>query len=137
MDEWIQTYFAGKTSLDQIFKDLTRCSTHDQLCRGIFERISERSPTALALTLRLLRHNEGRPLNEVFRMDAEAARFMIRHPDYSEGVRARVIDKDYHPVWNPGTIEDVDSFQMDDLFLTKGPATGFQASNPSEKGTIA
>ena len=122
MDEWVQTYFAGKTSLGQIFKDLNRCTMHDQLCRGIFERISERSPTALALTLRLLRHNEGRPLKEVFRMDAEAARFMIRHPDYSEGVRARVIDKDDHPVWNPGTIEEVDSFQMDGLFLTNKPA---------------
>ena len=30
---------------------------------------------------------------------------MITHPDYLEGIRARIIDKDDQPRWQPDTIE--------------------------------
>ncbi len=116
MDEWIRTSFAGKTSVVDILADLSRCRTQDHLCKGIFERISERSPTALVLTLSLLRHNEDRPLDQVFHTDAKAACFMINHPDYLEGVRARIMDKDNHPAWNPDTIQKVDFSQMTAVF---------------------
>jgi enoyl-CoA hydratase len=67
----------------------------------------------VALTLRLLRHNEGRQLEEVFQADLKAARFILAHPDYVEGVRARVIDKDDNPQWQPGRIEDVGTLDLD------------------------
>jgi enoyl-CoA hydratase/carnithine racemase len=59
------------------------------------------------LTLKLIRQNRGRPLEEVFAAELRAASFMIRHPDYLEGVRARVIDKDDRPVWRPSILEEV------------------------------
>jgi enoyl-CoA hydratase len=52
----------------------------------------------------LLRANEGRPLEEVFHREALAAHFMITHPDYLEGIRARIIDKDDRPRWQPDSI---------------------------------
>jgi enoyl-CoA hydratase len=55
----------------------------------------------------LLRHNEGRPLEEVFAAETRAARFIIRYPDYLEGIRARILDKDDVPHWRPFTIEEV------------------------------
>ncbi len=82
----------------------------------LMHRISERSPTALVLTLRLLRHNEGGSLGQVFHTESKAARFMIHHPDYLEGVRARIMDKDNHPVWDPDTIQKVNSSQMTSVF---------------------
>jgi hypothetical protein len=51
--------------------------------------------------------NKGRSLEKVFDTELKAARFMIRHPDYLEGVRARILDKDNRPHWNPSKIEDV------------------------------
>jgi enoyl-CoA hydratase/carnithine racemase len=36
-----------------------------------------------------------------------AARFILNHPDYVEGVRARLVDKDDNPRWQPKTIEAV------------------------------
>jgi enoyl-CoA hydratase len=43
-------------------------------------------------------------------LDAELAltRTAMRHPDFAEGVRAMVVDKDRKPNWQPARIEDVD-----------------------------
>ncbi|UCF56386.1 MAG: enoyl-CoA hydratase/isomerase family protein [Deltaproteobacteria bacterium] len=107
MDDWVSTYFSGKSSLIHMLESLSQCSTQHALCNGVFTQIKERSPTALVLTLRLLRHNEGRPLKDIFATDLKAANYITRHHDYLEGVRARVIDKDDNPRWNPAKIADV------------------------------
>jgi enoyl-CoA hydratase len=107
LDNWVAERFAGKTSLGEIMAALNQCSLEIKLCEDVCRRLGERSPTALAVTLQLLRANEGRPLPEVFHREALAAHFMITHPDYLEGIRARIIDKDDKPRWQPDSIEAV------------------------------
>jgi len=107
MDQWVAAYFDGKSSLVDIIASLRQCSIQTRLCDQVFERLAERSPTALVVTLKLLRHNEHRPLEEVFQTELAAARFILNHPDYVEGVRARLIDKDDNPRWQPEKIEAV------------------------------
>ncbi|MEJ2658834.1 MAG: enoyl-CoA hydratase/isomerase family protein [Desulfobacterales bacterium] len=113
MDEWVAEYFQGKDSLVKIIESLRQCSIQVRLCDQVFERLAERSPTALAVTLKLLRHNEHRPLEEVFQADLTAARFIMNHPDYIEGVRARLEDKDDNPRWQPETIEAVGDLDLE------------------------
>jgi hypothetical protein len=48
----------------------------------------------------------------VFAVEARAADFMIRRPDYFEGIRARLLEKDDHPRWQPSTIEEVLSHKL-------------------------
>ena len=112
MDDWVKTYFADKTSIVGMLEDLRQCSMFSDLCDGVFDRLWERSPTALMVTLQLLRHNEGRPVEEVFDADLKAARFLLNHPDYVEGVRARLIEKDDRPRWEPGSIEKVGDIDL-------------------------
>ena len=81
--------------------DLFMCRKQEQLCEDAYHQLSDRSPTALALTLNLLRRNEGKPLEEVFASEAKAAHFIIRHPDYLEGIRAHILDRDHRPHWQP------------------------------------
>jgi enoyl-CoA hydratase len=107
MDEWVATYFEGKSSLVEIIESLRQCTIQTRLCDQVFDRLAERSPTALVVTLKLLRHNEHLPLEEVFQAELAAARFILNHPDYVEGVRARLVDKDDTPRWQPETIEAV------------------------------
>jgi enoyl-CoA hydratase/carnithine racemase len=107
MDEWVATYFEGKSSLVEILESLRQCSIQTRLCDQVFDRLAERSPTALVVTLKLLRHNEHLPLEKVFQAELAAARFILNHPDYVEGVRARLVDKDDNPRWQPETIEAV------------------------------
>jgi enoyl-CoA hydratase len=108
MDLWVSEYFSGKSDLDEILASLSHCTLQTELCDEVFASIKERSPTSLVLTLKLLRHNESRPLPEVFAVELKAAEYIIRHPDYMEGVRARILDKDNMPHWNPDEISKVD-----------------------------
>jgi len=112
MDAWVDTYFSGKNSLSEMLSSLSQCRLEHELCEGVFERLSERSPTALVLTLMLLRHNDGQPLDEVFHADRKAARFIINHPDYREGVRARLLDKNDKPRWKPDAVHKVKPFDL-------------------------
>jgi len=107
MDAWVARHFAGKESVRAILDSLSCCPDHRQLDMEVLERLQARSPTALVLTLRLLRRHQGRPLEEVLAGEAKAARFMIAHPDYLEGIRARLLDRDQQPRWQPANLEEV------------------------------
>ena len=74
------------------------------------------SPSALHWTLRALRR--GRDLTLKQALDAEFAltKTTMAHPDFAEGVRAMVVDKDRAPVWQPARIEDVDPARIEALF---------------------
>jgi enoyl-CoA hydratase len=107
LDRQVARHFAGKASVQEIVASLTAGAFREKFCRESLKVLQQRSPTSLALTLELLRRNRGRPLEEVFSTEFRAACFMIRHPDYLEGVRARVIDKDDRPMWRPAAPEEV------------------------------
>ncbi|HQT80211.1 MAG TPA: enoyl-CoA hydratase/isomerase family protein, partial [Rhodopila sp.] len=74
------------------------------------------SPSSLHWTLKALRR--GRDLTLKQALDAEFAltRTTMAHPDFAEGVRAMVVDKDRNPAWKPNRIEDVDPSAIDALF---------------------
>jgi enoyl-CoA hydratase len=40
----------------------------------------------------------------------------MAYPDFAEGVRAMVVDKDRKPAWTPARIEEVDPAAIDALF---------------------
>ncbi|MGP8050308.1 MAG: enoyl-CoA hydratase/isomerase family protein [Desulfobaccales bacterium] len=107
LDAWVARHFAGRESLGEIVASLSQCSQELDICGEALRRISERSPTALALTLKLLRANRGRPLPEVLAREARAARLMVQQPDYLEGIRARLIDRDDRPRWQPARLSDL------------------------------
>ena len=106
-DAWVKAHFAGKTSVADIIASLESCPEQTRFCQEISRRLAVRSPTTLTLTLALLRRHEGRPLAEVFAGEAKAAAWIIRQPDYLEGIRARILDKDHQPQWQPATLEEV------------------------------
>jgi len=108
MDAWVENYFSGKESISDILSSLSECREQEERCMEVFTSIAERSPTALVLTLKLLRYNEGRSIADVLATELKAARFITRHPDYIEGIRARLVDRDDKPKWQPDRIELVD-----------------------------
>jgi len=57
------------------------------------------SPSALLWTYDLLRQGAHRTLEQCQRAELELGRRATRHPDFAEGVRAMVVDKDRAPRW--------------------------------------
>ncbi|MFP4475268.1 MAG: enoyl-CoA hydratase/isomerase family protein [Desulfatibacillaceae bacterium] len=104
-DAWVEKMFHGRTLLERTIDDLANEGTASG--REALSRVGARSPTAQALALALLHANRGRPMERVFEAERTAARFMVRHHDYAEGVRAQIIDKDHSPRWKPARPGDV------------------------------
>lgn len=75
-----------------------------------------RSPTAVLWTFELMRLGTGRTLERCLATERALAGHAIRHPDFAEGVRAMVIDKDRDPRWSPARIEDVPPAGVKALF---------------------
>ena len=66
------------------------------------------SPSALLWTFEILRRGAGQTLEQCQQAELALTRHAVRHPDFQEGVRAMVIDKDRKPAWCPPALEDVD-----------------------------
>ncbi len=76
-----------------------------------------KSPTACKVSLRLLVESprQFHFLDEM-RLEYGIVVRMFRHPDFIEGVRALLIDKDNAPRWNPAAPEGVTDAMIDGIF---------------------
>ena len=74
------------------------------------------SPTALCWTLEALRRGADMTLPQCQAAELALTRTTMRHPDFAEGVRAMVVDKDRKPQWKPARIEDVDPAVVASMF---------------------
>lgn len=72
------------------------------------------NPASIAVTLAQLartRH-EGLGLADVLRDDLRVLGRMIGRPNFAEGVRAQLVDKDGAPKWSPARVEDLDRAEI-------------------------
>jgi enoyl-CoA hydratase/carnithine racemase len=74
------------------------------------------SPTAACVSDEYLRRSRTLSLRQVLALDLIVARQFQRHPDFAEGVRALLIDKDKRPRWAIERIEDVPDTLVDTHF---------------------
>jgi enoyl-CoA hydratase len=65
------------------------------------------SPSALVWSHHLIAAGANRTLAQCLQAELSLTRKVTRHPDFAEGVRAMVVDKDRTPHWQPATIEEV------------------------------
>lgn len=70
--------------------------------------IRAKSPTALKLALRLSRLGRSvTTLEAALELEYAACRALVSGPDFYEGIRAQIIDKDRNPKWSPATLDGV------------------------------
>ena len=64
-------------------------------------------PATAYLIMRQLQLGKNMTLKEVVKWELILAMQSVRHPDFSEGIRAMVVDKDFKPNWQHGSVADV------------------------------
>jgi enoyl-CoA hydratase len=79
--------------------------------------IAANSPTSLTVALRALRQARELPsLEACLRQEYRTALAFITAPDFAEGIRAAMVDKDRTPHWDPATLDAVTPGSIDRFF---------------------
>ncbi|UFS58127.1 enoyl-CoA hydratase/isomerase family protein [Subtercola endophyticus] len=115
--EWIDRAFAG-SSVQQIVERLHGSAV--DAARDAANTVAAKSPTALAVTLESLRRAKDLDLTSSIEQEFRVSLRAVRAPDFAEGVRAQVIDKDRSPKWRPAEIDAVDASLVEAYFESLG-----------------
>lgn len=78
-------------------------------------------PTTAHLVFEQLRRGKKLSLPEVFQMELVMSLQCALHPDFPEGVRALLVDKDGSPQWTHQNVGDVDTAWIDEHFQAPWP----------------
>jgi enoyl-CoA hydratase len=80
-----------------------------------------RSPQTLKVAHRQLTLGlQMKSFEDNMRMEYRIARRVVSRPDFQEGVRAALIDKDNAPRWSPSRLEEVTEEMLDEIFAPLG-----------------
>ncbi|MGH8445782.1 MAG: enoyl-CoA hydratase/isomerase family protein [Solimonas sp.] len=102
----IEALSAGD-ELAAIHAAITGYAGDDPWLKRAAQTLAAGSPTTAALIWELRRRAANLGLAEVFRLELIVALQCCAHPDFAEGVRALLIDKDNAPRWTPATLGEV------------------------------
>ncbi|WMT89108.1 enoyl-CoA hydratase/isomerase family protein [Pelagibacterium sp. H642] len=102
--------FAAETVGKIVENLLDLAEEGDPGAAALHAAIARQCPTSLAAIV--ISHRRARQLRDVRAIledDLALAKHMALRPDFAEGVRAVLIDKDRNPQWQPARLADVDS----------------------------
>ncbi|MEM7744995.1 MAG: enoyl-CoA hydratase/isomerase family protein [Pseudomonadota bacterium] len=109
----------GAGNVEEVIEAL-REEDHDwageQLCA-----IGMKSPTSTRIAFRQIRDGADLDFEDCMRLEYRLARYCMLHPDFYEGVRATILDKDAAPNWSPLTLAGVTGTLIDGAFAPLGP----------------
>ncbi|MFJ2027176.1 enoyl-CoA hydratase/isomerase family protein [Streptomyces sp. NPDC087897] len=117
--DWIDDCYAADT-VEEILHRLRTSGV--PAARTAADELLTKSPLALKVTLAAVRRaarldSLEAVLDQEFRVSSRA----YEQPDFVEGVRARIIDKDNDPQWKPGSLAEVDDEHVARFFAPLGP----------------
>lgn len=103
-----------RASLPEVLAALGR--RDDAWAAETLATLRSKSPTALAVTFRQLAQGGRLDFDEAMRLEYRLALRVALSPDFREGVRAVIVDKDNAPRWNPASVDAVDPAAVDACF---------------------
>lgn len=90
------------------------------------DSLAHGSPLAALWIDRQLVETRHMGLADVFRAELQLATNIVRHPEFAEGVRALLIDKDKTPAWQYRASRDVPADVLDGFFQSPWPRNPLQ-----------
>ncbi|KHL03957.1 enoyl-CoA hydratase/isomerase family protein [Sinomonas humi] len=113
---WVDDVYAGDSAsaIAARLEELAGSSgPHASDAAAALKELRAVCPFSVAVTLAALRRSPKLgSLEAVLEQDLALGTAMVARPDFREGIRALLVDKDGAPAWNPGRIEDVDSEEV-------------------------
>ncbi len=107
-------------SLEQIVVNLEQ--DNSDWAKQQLKSMEKMSPLSLKIAVRQMREGSGKAsLKECLEMEFLLAQKFARKSDFSEGVRALLVDKGDKPKWNPNNFRDIDSGLVDWYFKFDEP----------------
>jgi len=97
----------GHRQLQDIVSAITGLKTADAWLARAGATLAAGSPSSAALSYELQGRAKYLSLADVFRMEFVASLHCARRPDFAEGIRALLIDKDQRPRWRPPTLAQI------------------------------
>jgi len=106
----------SQPSVEEIFKSLQQ--DQGAWAQDTLKQLNRMSPTSLKLAFKQLTqsNSENMDFEEAMIIEYRISQGCMKHPDFYEGIRAALIDKDRKPKWNPKNIEDVNNNEIDLYF---------------------
>jgi enoyl-CoA hydratase len=108
----------GYNRVEEIFAELERDASPWAL--DTLKELKQRSPGSLKIALRQIRMGATLDFAQVMAMEYRLSQACLDRPDFYEGVRAALIDKDRHPRWNPPTLKGVRDADVTACFQSLG-----------------
>ncbi|MDF2444786.1 MAG: putative enoyl-CoA hydratase/isomerase family protein [Moraxellaceae bacterium] len=98
---------AGSDDLAALYASLTAPVPEDPWLNRTAQSLAKGSPTSAALIHRQWLRGASMTLEAVFQEELVISCQCARHPDFIEGVRALLVDKDNAPEWQPPRLDQV------------------------------
>ena len=100
----------------EIIDNIVSQQTQDPWLSRARDSLAHGSPLAALWIFRQLQETRLASLREVFQAEIQLVTNIVRHPEFTEGVRALLIDKDRNPAWQYPASRDVPAAQLDAFF---------------------
>ncbi|KAL4022143.1 hypothetical protein IC575_015867 [Cucumis melo] len=112
-------------TLEEILEALKKeaAQSYDEWYSTTLKLLGEASPLSLKVTLRSIREGRFQSLDQCLAREYRISlNGILKHTstDFYEGVRSRLVDKDFAPKWNPPRLEDVSKEMVDSYFSRAG-----------------
>lgn len=116
--EEISSTFGHTNGIAEIFESMQRASSVKNCVwsKDTLQLMSKMSPTSLHLTHMQLQRGAGRTLRDCLEMEFRLMMRCMKAPDFSEGIRAVLVDKDQNAQWNPKDFRDVSPDAIEKYF---------------------
>ncbi|MCX8506862.1 MAG: enoyl-CoA hydratase/isomerase family protein [Alphaproteobacteria bacterium] len=120
----IDTCFTAASAAEMMTRLAERANAGHEDAAKILGHLRTRCPTSLALTVEHVNRAQGRSVAYALKMDYLLEIRCIAAPDFVEGIRSLLIDKDNKPNWQPARIDDITPDRIAAFFAPPNPAKG-------------